>query len=303
MMRKKSGFAVFMLLAALFSGLFLCGQQAYADYSLQKYGVTVKADALKTESAVNDCAGLYTEEEIRSFEEKMRQMREEYDCNAIAFIIDDENWDTSELSAPEEVSERYLKLDDHKSTVVLWLNVCRENRSLYVLGYGSAEWKINDSEADDLARTLQDYVKRQQGKEKTIPKVLSHEAYEKFAQQQQSGESGADDNTLYVEMMNKFISRVDEEMRRPYFFLTWWFHLGLGIVVGLIVVLTLLRNVGGKMTVTGTTYMNKTFSQVIGRRDIYTHTTTVRTRKSSSSGGGGRSGGGGHSHSSGGGRF
>lgn len=302
MMRKKSGITVVMLLAALFSGLFLCGQQACAGSSLQKYGISVEVDALKTESAVNDCAGLYTEEEIRSFEEKMQQMREEYDCNAVAFIIDDDNWDTSEISTPEEVSEEYLRLDDHKSTVVLWLNVCRENRSLYVLGYGSAEWKINDSEADDLARTLQDYVKRQQGNQQVIPKVLSHEAYEKFAQRQQSVESGADDNVLYVEMMDKFISRVDEEMRRPYFFLTWWFHLGLGIAVGLIVVFMLLRNVGGKMTVTGTTYMNKTFSQVLGRRDIYTHTTTVRTKRSSSSGGS-RGGGGGHSHSSGGGRF
>ena len=47
--------------------------------------------------------------------------------------------------------------------------------------------------------------------------------------------------------------------------------------------------------------MNKSVSELIGRRDIYTHTTYVRTRKSSSSSG--SSSGGGRSHSSGGGRF
>lgn len=275
MMRTKSGTAVFILLAAFLCGVFLSGQRADASASLQKYGIPIDDALLKTESAVNDCAGLYTDGEIQSFEEKMREMREEYDCNAVAFIINDAGWDTSELSAPEAVSERCLNLDGHKSTVVLWLNVCRGNRSLYVLGYGSAEWKLRDDDADGLAKQLQDYVKRQQ-----------------------EGMSGT--NTLYVEMMNQFISGADKEMRTPYFFLTWWFHLFLGIATGIIVVAVLLRNIGGKMTVTGSTYMNKAFSQVIGRRDIYTHTTTVRTKKSSSSGG---SSGGGHSHSSGGGRF
>ena len=92
----------------------------------------------------------------------MRKMREEYDCNVVAFVIDNNEWESSELSAPERATEFFLNPSSHKSTVVLWLNVCRNNRSLYVLGYGSAEYKIMDSEADRMAKKLQGYVKEAQ---------------------------------------------------------------------------------------------------------------------------------------------
>lgn len=229
----------------------------------------------KTESAVNDFAGLYTEEEIASFEEKMRNMSQEYDCNVVAVILDNDERNSSELSAPEKFSEAFLNLDGPKSTVVLWLNVSRANRAMCLLGYGSAEGKITSSEADEIVRDLRQYV-------------IDYQS------------SAYSDRSLYVNMMNEFIEITDTEMRRPYFFLTWWFHLALGVLLGLIVVLVLVKNSGGKMTATARTYLNETLSGLLGRRDIYTHTTYVRTRKSSSSGGGG---GGGHSHSSGGGRF
>lgn len=261
-----AGICLMMVCAALVCSVSASAQDDYSEYFLP--------DMPKVESAVNDFAGIYTEDEIRSFEEKMKTMSEDYDCNVIAVILDNAIYDSSNQRAAENFSERFLNLDGHKSTVVLWLNVCQTNRSLYLLGYGSAEYKIMNDEADDIARNLQDYVKRQQ-----------------------SGESVG--NLLYVHMMNAFIEATDTEMRHPYFFLTWWFHLVLGLLLGLIVVCVLVKNIGGKMTADGKTYMDKSFSQVLGRRDIYTHTTYVRTRKSSSSGGHG----GGHSHSSGGGRF
>lgn len=263
---------IFMLVLTVAAGL--PGKKVSAAVPEDFY-LAGNGNSLKVESAVNDYAGIYTQEQIASFEEKLRKMREEYDCNVVAFVIDNNEWNSSELSAPEKASEYFLNLDSHKSTVVLWLNVCRNNRSLYVLGYGSAEHKINSGEADRLAKDLQGYVKEAQ--------------------------SGAEDAQFkYIQMMNEFIGRSDQEMRTPYFFLTWWFHLGLGLLAGTIVVLILVKNSGGKMTTDGRTYMNKSFSELLGRRDIYTHTTYVRTRKSSSSSGGG---GGGHSHSSGGGRF
>ncbi|MCM1244384.1 MAG: TPM domain-containing protein [Roseburia sp.] len=260
------GLCLALMCMILMRGAFASAETGYPEYFLP--------DQPKTESAVNDFAGIYTEEEIRSFEEKMKVMSQEYDCNVVAVILNNDIFDSSEKWAPENFSEQFLNLDGRKSTVVLWLNICPTNRSLYLLGYGSAEHKIRSDEADEIARSLQGYVKRQQ-----------------------NGESVG--NVLYVSMMNAFIEMTDTEMRRPYFFLTWWFHLILGLVLGLIVVCVLVRNIGGKMTADGKTYMNKTFSEVLGRRDIYTHTTYVRTRKSS----GGSRGGGGHSHSSGGGRF
>ncbi|MCI8962534.1 MAG: hypothetical protein HFG37_02320 [Eubacterium sp.] len=276
MMKNKGFYILFAaLLLVLTVGLGLSGKSVSAQ-TLEDYYLEGNGNSLKRESAVNDYAGIYTQDQIAAFEEKMRMMREEYDCNVVAFVIDNNEWNSSERSAPERASEYFLNLDSHKSTVVLWLNICQNNRSLYILGYGSAEHKITDGEADRLAKDLQGYVK--------------------------AAQSGAGDaQSQYTQMMDEFISQSDQEMRTPYFFLAWWFHLGLGLLVGTIVVLILVRNSGGKMTTNGKTYMNKSFSGLIGRRDIYTHTTYVRTRKSSSSGS--RSGGGGRSHSSGGGRF
>lgn len=275
MMKSKSFYILFVLVLVLTAGLGVSSRCVSAE-GLEDYYLEGNGNSLKWESAVNDYAGIYTQDQITAFEEKMRKMRKEYDCNVVAFVIDNDEWNSSDLSAPERVSERFLNLDSHKSTVVLWVNVCSNNRSLYVLGYGSAEHKITSGEADQLAKGLQGYVKEAQG-------------------------GAGDAQTKYTQMMDEFISKSDQEMRTPYFFLAWWFHLGLGLLAGTIVVLILVRNSGGKMTTNGKTYMNKSFSELIGRRDIYTHTTYVRTRKSSSSGS--RGGGGGRSHSSGGGRF
>lgn len=278
-MRQKKRIGLLLLFFAAFIGsFFMTGEKVSAAPLPRECYLDVDyASDLKCESAVNDFAGIYTQEQMAAFESEMQKMREEYDCNVVAFIIDNDIYDSSEQSAPENASEYFLPLDDHKSTVVLWLNVCRNNRSLYLLGYGSAEHKIRSSEADDIAHDLQGYVK----------------------EQQRSSDYG---NALYVEMMEEFIHQTDQEMRRPYFFLSWWFQLAASLLVGLIVVLVLVHNTAGKMTTNGKTYMNQAFSQVIGRQDIYTHTTYVRTKKSSSSSSGG-GGGGGHSHSSGGGRF
>lgn len=276
MMKNKGFYILFAALVLVLTvGLGLSWQIVSAQ-TLEDYYLEGNGNSLKRESAVNDYAGIYTQDQIAAFEGKMRKMREEYDCNVVVFVIDNNQWNSSERSAPERASEYFLNLDSHKSTVVLWLNICQNNRSLYILGYGSAEHKITDGEADRLAKDLQGYVK--------------------------AAQSGAGDvQSQYTQMMDEFISQSDQEMRTPYFFLAWWFQLGLGLLTGTIVVLILVRNSGGKMTTNGKTYMNKSFSELIGRRDIYTHTTYVRTRKSSSSSGS-RSGGG-RSHSSGGGRF
>ena len=276
-MKNRKRLGVYLLLFALAcSGFLFQKQTASAEATSGNYYLGQEAGTPKNLSAVNDIAGIYTPEQIAGFETKMQEMQKDYDCNVVAFIINNEEYNSSKLSAPEQVSEVYLPLDDHKSTVVLWLNVCRGNRSLHVLGYGTAERKIDNDEANNIAYDLQGYVK-----------------------EQSSYEEG---NEYYVKMMDEFIRQTDREMRRPYFYMSWWFHLAVSVVIGLIVVLVLVHNIAGKMTTNGSTYINNAFSQVIGRRDIYTHTTYVRTKKSSSSGGR-RSGGGGHSHSSGGGRF
>ncbi|HHX11475.1 MAG TPA: hypothetical protein GX731_01535 [Clostridiales bacterium] len=98
-------------------------------------------------------------------------------------------------------------------------------------------------------------------------------------------------------------------------FTTWWVQLIISLVIGGIAVGIMAYNSGGKMTAGSNTYIDRSQSGLIGRRDQYLRTRTTRVRKpqqnnNNTRGGGFNSGGfrggvssGGRSHSSGGGRF
>jgi uncharacterized protein len=92
-----------------------------------------------------------------------------------------------------------------------------------------------------------------------------------------------------------------------------WFQLFAAIAIGIIAVVIMAYNSGGKMTTGGNTYMESGNSGLIGRRDDYIRTQVTRVRKpqnNNTRGGGFNAGGfrggvsgGGRSHSSGGGKF
>jgi uncharacterized protein len=92
-----------------------------------------------------------------------------------------------------------------------------------------------------------------------------------------------------------------------------WFQILAAIIIGIIAVVIMAYNSGGRMTAGGNTYMDSNNSGLIGRRDDYirTQVTRVRRPQNNNNGGGGfnaggfRGGtsGGGRSHSSSGGKF
>ncbi|WLV25642.1 TPM domain-containing protein [Aciduricibacillus chroicocephali] len=86
-----------------------------------------------------------------------------------------------------------------------------------------------------------------------------------------------------------------------------WFQLLIACSVAGIVLWIMLRDIGGKVTVSGATYRDAGQSKLLGKEDRYITTTVTRVRKPESNdnnnfGGGGMSGGG-PSHSGGGRRF
>lgn len=80
-----------------------------------------------------------------------------------------------------------------------------------------------------------------------------------------------------------------------------WFQLGGAAVIGIIVVAIMASRSGGRVTVSGRTYEDKSTSGVLEHQDAYIRTTTTRRKieknTSSGSGGGGGTTSGGHSHS------
>ncbi len=94
-----------------------------------------------------------------------------------------------------------------------------------------------------------------------------------------------------------------------------WFQLIVSLAIGAITVGVMAYNSGGKITTGANTYMNKSHSGLIGRRDDYIRTTVTRVKKpennnNNNHGGGFNSGGfsggvssGGHSHSTSSGKF
>lgn len=108
----------------------------------------------------------------------------------------------------------------------------------------------------------------------------------------------------YLELAYKYVN-IATFMDPDSLFLKLWFQLVLGFGISLIIILIMVHNSKGKMTVNGNSYLDEAHSRVLGRYDRYIRTTTTRTKISSSSGGGGGShgGGGGGGGSHGGGHF
>lgn len=106
----------------------------------------------------------------------------------------------------------------------------------------------------------------------------------------------------YLKTVDRYI-KVRPGINPELFLLKLPFQLLIGFVIALIIVLIMVHNSGGKVTVTQSTYLDSRSPGVIGRYDRFVRKTTTKRKIETSSGGGHSSGGGGGGGSHGGGSF
>lgn len=151
-------------------------------------------------------------------------------------------------------------------SVILLVDMYRGD--VLVQGYGIAQSNINSSRASSIAENVASYLR---------------------------------DNNSF-EAFKKYILSSDNYMNYVPLYFNPLLQLAVAVVIGALVVFIMAFNAGGKMTATGSTYLDTNHSGLIGRRDDYIRTQITRVRKPQNNNGGGKGGGisaGGLSHSSG----
>lgn len=151
------------------------------------------------------------------------------------------------------------------------LTVDMNNREVYLAGFYKGETYLDDGRLDRI-------------REKITPDMTSGYYYTAFndfletAHRYMGYEPGVDPDNIFFKL---------------------WFQMGLALAIGGIVVWTMARNSGGRVTVHRHTYEDAGTSGVLEHRDQYLRTTVTKQKIERSSGGGGGGGttGGGHSHS------
>jgi uncharacterized protein len=158
----------------------------------------------------------------------------------------------------------------HGNAVILTLDM--RNREIYLAGFYKAEQYLDDSRLDKI-------------RDKITGKLTDGDYEGAFRKYIVTAYSYLDirpgvnpDNILYKT----------------------WFQLLVSLGIGGLAVWSMVRNAGGRVTVSGQTYMDSSSPGVVQRGDEYLHTTTtsrkIESSSSSGSGGGGTTSGG-HSHS------
>ncbi len=227
------------------------------------------ADAKQT---VYDFAGLLNKEEIAEIEAMAHEYGAKRETDFIIVTTNDtQNKDVVEFTE-DFYDEQAFGYDKPHGNAAL-LTVDMQHREVYLAGFYKAEQYLDDHRLDLI-------------RGKITPDLT---------------------NANYVSAFQTFIKTSYKYMGiRPgvspdNILLNLWFQiivsLGLaGIVVGMMV-----RNSGGKVTVTASTYQDAGNSGILQKEDRYIRTSVVRHKKPSNKSGGARGGGGisggGHSHS------
>ena len=181
-------------------------------------------------------------------------------------------------------------------SVFILVNMDPNNRGVEIQGYGLCEFWISD----DRIEIILDEV---------VPFLSASEYYGAFS----SYISEIDkymalepaSNSIHTEEDNlNYNENYYNETKRKGAFFSVLFNLLISTVIAGIIVMIMVINSKGKVTVNQNTYLDPKNSRVLGHWDRYIRTVVTKKHKpkennSSSSGGGGRSSGG-HSHSGGG---
>ena len=182
-------------------------------------------------------------------------------------------------------------------SIIILVNMDRNNRGVEIQGYGLCEFWISDDRIEIILDKIVTFLSASEyyGAFSTyISEVDKYMALEPAS------------NSIHTEEDNlNYSENYYNETKIKGMFLGVLFNLLISTVIAGIIVMIMVINSKGKVTVNQNTYLDPKSSRVLGHWDRYIRTTVTKKPKpkennnSTSRGGGGRSSGG-HSHSGGG---
>lgn len=257
---------------------------------------TQKSIVASADTQVKEGRGYYIDDEAGLITDESSMETIVNNCKTIYSNYDTEVFILTKNSIPGN-RKHYLEItaDAHEVTdaVLLLINMDSNNRGYEIQGYGSAEFALDDKRIESvLDRMYPDMVDGNYTDAIFTFIGSVNSACQSFDYQD------------YEENPQHYVPHGETDYRKGIY--NPWSQLFFAIVIAVIIVIIMVANSGGKVTVDQNTYLDRTDSRILARYDHYIRTTTTKRRKpsdSSSSGGhssgGGRSSGG-RSHSGGG---
>lgn len=237
-----------------------------------------KAEAAK--QRVYDYGDLLTASEKKNLEEKAAEFSHKRDIDFYIITHERENGNNSD--AQDYLEEFYRKVLKNKgnAAILSYIDDVPGEKDLYIGGYKKAEKSLNNDRIDTLLEQIVPYFSNDEY-------AIGSEKYLELGYQYSGIRFGLNPESILFKT---------------------WFQLLVAFGMAGIVLWSMLRNIGGKVTVSGSTYNDAGHSRVLDKYDRYITTTVTRVRKpdnndNNSIGGGGGISGGGPSHSGGGRRF
>lgn len=242
----------------LTSVLLLC--LSLVSFLPQNVIASAKADS--THAFVEDDAGLFSDSESEKLNAKLQSVSNKHNINMALFTINQTDGTDLDDYTAKLTSEYALT----PNAVILIINMDPTCREVLIQGHGIGETYVNSSRAQYMTDHM--------------VSDLKHGNY-------------YDAGVYFTKKTDYFLKHKNPVPKTSTFIISGT----AALIISGIIVLIMVRNSGGKDTTTCNTYMDTSTSKILAKRDIYTHTTTTRTKVESNNGNGGNHGshGGGHS--------
>ncbi|MBY8914185.1 TPM domain-containing protein [Bacillus sp. YC2] len=210
------------------------------------FAVHTSAEASGQKQYVYDNANLLTKEEIGKLEALAGKLGAKRKTDFIILTVN--GTDGKDIA---QYAGDFYDSHFHGSTAMLTIDM--KGREVFISGYQKAEKYLDSSRLNTIRNT--------------ISSDISAGHYDKAFQ-------------TYMKMSYKDMGKSPGDQSDNLLF-KWWFQLIAAAAVAGIAVTVMVYNSGGKVTVTGSTYMNHDTSEVLDQHDTYIRTTVTRERKPS----------------------
>ncbi|MCM3739825.1 TPM domain-containing protein [Oceanobacillus luteolus] len=223
--------------------------------------------ALADVQRIYDHADLLTDEQVQELEKQAANYFEEWNTDFIIITTEDTNGKTIMKymqDFTDELKDEFNRQEDNMAVITIDM----DSRMVDIAGFGIAEKYIDDERIE----LILDHV---------TPYFSQGDYYKAFK--------------LFFEKADEYLDIRPGVNPESVFFNTF-FQLAVAVVLAAIIVFLMAYTSGGRVTVTSGTYLNRSSSRIISKRDRYLRKTVTRRKKPSANnngGGGGFRGGGG----------